>query len=453
MTGTETPIAALPLADLQGLLIRGYHMPCVRYFALKAGDAAAAKRCIGSLVDGTGPLQITSAEAWTVKPDSCLNLGFTFEGLSALEIPGLDFDLNFLSFKRGSILQAPKIGDVGDSAPANWGVLGQPGVHLIVALYTRDAAGREEKSKALRLLWKDAFSELASFDGDELPGPDGKASGKVHFGYIDGISQPTIQGGPCRQPDAQPAVPPYEIFLQDVPAATYNVPQPREVGLNGSFGVFRILEQDVDGFEEFLQSQAGVIDPELLAAKMCGRWRSGTPLALSPESDEPVPPDQLNNFDYINVPAGASDPTGVRCPVGSHLRRTNPRSEQTVLGDQHGHRIIRRAMPYGPPYDPNHPHDGIKRGLIGMFIAAQLDVTFEFLMSQWVNNSIFVPGLPKASKDPVLGNNDPATSVLEIPREGAQPLQITGFPSFVTTRGSAYCFLPSLTAMRYIASH
>jgi Dyp-type peroxidase family len=453
MASNETAPQELPLADLQGLIVRGYHMPHVRHFVLKIDQPAAAKRWIGSLVDGSGPLQITSAEAWPEKPGHCLNLGLTWDGLCGLAIPGLAFDDNFFSFKRGSIAQAAKVGDVGDSAPEHWGVLGQPGVHAILSLYTRSAAAREEQSAELRRLWDGAFSELASFDGDVLRGPDGKPSERIHFGYIDGIAQPTLQGGPRRMPDAQPPVPPYLVFLQDLPEAPYNLPQPREVGLNGSFGAFRILAQDVAGFEGFLRSQADKIDPELLAAKMCGRWRSGTPLALAPERDEPVPAHQLNDFDYVQVPAGTADPAGLHCPIGSHTRRTNPRSEQTVLKDQHNHRIIRRAMPYGPAYDPNHPDDGVERGLIGMFIAARLAETFEFLMTQWVNGSLFVPGLAVQSKDPLLGNNDPGSSVMEIPRAGGEPLQITGFPRFVKTRGSAYCFFPSLAAMRYIAGH
>ena len=81
------------------------------------------------------------------------------------------------------------------------------------------------------------------------------------------------------------------------------MPEPRELGLNGSFAVFKMIETDVVGFENFLQSNKDKIDPELLAAKMCGRWRNGVPLALSPETDSPpggIPPEQLNNFEYVN---------------------------------------------------------------------------------------------------------------------------------------------------------
>ena len=95
-------------------------------------------------------------------------------------------------------------------------------------------------------------------------------------------------------------------------AENYFVPEPRELGLNGSFAVFKMIETDVVGFENFLQSNKDKIDPELLAAKMCGRWRNGVPLALSPETDSPpggIPPEQLNNFEYVNAD-GSGDPKG-----------------------------------------------------------------------------------------------------------------------------------------------
>ena len=96
------------------------------------------------------------------------------------------------------------------------------------------------------------------------------------------------------------------------------VPEPRALGLNGSFAVFKMVETDVVSFENFLQSKKESIDPELLAAKMCGRWRNGVPLELSPDTDTPagaISPDELNDFEYVNVD-GSGDPKGIRCPVG-----------------------------------------------------------------------------------------------------------------------------------------
>ncbi len=112
-----------------------------------------------------------------------------------------------------------------------------------------------------------------------------------------------------------------------------------------------MIATDVVGFENFLQSNKGKIDPELLAAKMCGRWRNGVPLALSPDTDSPpggIPIEQLNNYDYVNED-GSGDPKGIRCPVGAHMRRINPRG-QPVTG---------QSSPGGsnkdsPPDPPRH---------------------------------------------------------------------------------------------------
>src|SRR5207248_10637086 len=119
------------------------------------------------------------------------------------------------------------------------------------------------------------------------------------------------------------------------------------LGLNGSFAVFKMIMTDVVGFENFLQSNKDKIDPEFLAAKMCGGWRNGVPLALSPETDSPpggIPSEQLNNFEYVNAD-GSGDPKGLRCLVGAHMRRTNPRGEPvTVKGKTEGSNFSARLI-------------------------------------------------------------------------------------------------------------
>ena len=111
---------------------------------------------------------------------------------------------------------------------------------------------------------------------------------KVHFGYTDGITvTPRIRGGPEPVPsDHQEPCEPWLFVLSD-DADNYHLPSPPALWRNGSFGVFKMIEQDVVGFENFLQSNKDRIDPELLAAKICGRWRNGVPLALSPDTDSP----------------------------------------------------------------------------------------------------------------------------------------------------------------------
>jgi hypothetical protein len=111
-------------------------------------------------------------------------------------------------------------------------------------------------------------------------------------------------------------------------------------------------------------------------------------------------------------------------------------------------------MPYGPAYDPSQPYDGVERGLLGYFINSNIENQYEFVLSQWVNDAAFAGAvrLDPKSKDPMIGTQDPAESVFVIPQaNGAPPIKVTGLTSFTTTKAAAYCFLPSITAIRFIA--
>jgi deferrochelatase/peroxidase EfeB len=480
--------AALNLDDIQGLILRGYRMPMVRHFLLEVRVPAAARRALKRLVSGdeTDAPQITTAQNWHVgfepgpgdnpaeaprcKPDYCLNVGITWAGLVALEVKDRVPDLSFKSFgafTAGAAERAALVGDTGASGPENWvGGFGTGNDHLLVTLHAMTPEAMTTYSERLSALFDDgdAFEELSHHDGMALTEvQDGKLvpTTKVHFGYTDGISMTTVRGGPERyKPDHQQPCEPWLFVLLDE-AENYFVPEPRELGLNGSFAVFKVIRTDVVGFENFLQSKKNQIDPELLAAKICGRWRNGVPLALSPDTDRPpggISPEELNNFEYVNAD-GSGDPKGVRCPVGAHIRRINPRG-QPVAGQGHTggsnntHRLTRRGMPYGPVYDPTQPYDGIERGLLGYFINSNIENQYEFVLSQWVNDSEFAGAvrLDPKSKDPLIGTQDPVESIFVIPQpDGAPPIKITGLSSFIATQAAAYCFLPSITAIKFIS--
>jgi deferrochelatase/peroxidase EfeB len=477
----------LDLGDIQGFILRGYRMPMVRHFLLTVGVPAEARRMLGRLVSGdeSDAPQITTAEDWHVgfepgpgdnptdvprrKPDYCLNLGITWPGMLALEIkdrvPTLSFK-SFGAFVAGAAERAKLVGDTGESNPQHWiDGFGKGSDHVLVTLHATSPDTMTSYSDRLSALFAEgnAFREIWRADGMalmELRNGEPVPTFKVHFGYIDGISMTTIRGGPERYPpDHQQPCEPWLFVLRDE-AENYFVPEPRELGLNGSFAVFKMIRTDVVGFENYLQSNKDKIDPELLAAKICGRWRNGVPLALSPDTDSPpggIPPEQLNNFEYVNAD-GSGDPKGLRCPVGAHMRRINPRGQPVTGQGQPGgsnntHRVIRRGMPYGPVYDPSQPYDGVERGLLGYFINSSIENQYEFVLGHWVNDSEFAGAvrLPPKSKDPMIGTQDPAESIFAIPQVNGAPIKITGFSSFVTTRAAAYCFLPSITAIKFIS--
>ena len=112
-------------------------------------------------------------------------------------------------------------------------------------------------------------------------------------------------------------------------------------------------------------------------------------------------------------------------------------------------------MPYGPAYDPSEPYDGIERGMLFHFINANIENQYEFVLRQWANDSEFAGAVrlhPK-SKDPLIGTQDPAESIFVIPQaNGGPPIEVTGLSSFVTTKAAAYVFLPSITAIKFIAN-
>ena len=464
----------LQLSDIQGIVLRRYLMPTQRNFMLKVSNAASARSVLGRIVSGNeaDALQVTTAEEPRFNAQYYLQVGLTWPGLVALEVkdrvPTLSFK-SFPAFVEGAAKRAESLGEVGASAPEHWiEGFGKGQDHVFFTLYAVNPQALETYSAKLSALCasEGAFQELWRGAGAALtemvngiPVP----VSKVHFGYVDGIADPTIEGGPEGNiPDhQQPCEPWLFVLLEQGP--NYYVPDPPELGRNGSFGVFTVLKQDVVGFENFLQSKKDVIDPELLAAKICGRWRNGVPLELSPNTDSPpggIKLDQLNDFDYVNKD-GSGDPQGVRCPIGAHTRRVNPRGQpirgQGIPGgSNNSHRLIRRGMPYGPKYVPGSPDDGIERGLMGYIINASIENQFEFVMREWLNGYEFVGAsrLSPKSEDLIEScKSNPSDSVFEIPQpNGNPPLKITGFSSFVTTRASAYCFLPSIAALKWIAA-
>ncbi|WP_291994093.1 peroxidase [Candidatus Accumulibacter sp. ACC003] len=477
----------LDLEDIQGLILRGYRMPMVRYYLLKVKTPAAARALLGRLVSGEekDAPQVTTAEEWQVgfapgpgddpsaspcrRPDYCLNVGITWPGLVALEVsdrvPALSFK-SFTAFVEGAAQRAERVGDKGLNAPEHWiGGFGTGSDHVMVTLhalsfealrsYALRLTALFEQGGAFEQLWHgDGMALLEIQDGKPVPVP------KVHFGYVDAISTPTIRGGPePTQPDHQEPCEPW-LFVLLEEAENYYLPEPPQLGRNGSFGVFKMMRQDVVGFESFLQSNKDTINPELLAAKIMGRWRNGVPLALSPDTDSPeggISPERLNDFEYVNQD-GSGDPRGLRCPVGSHIRRVNPRGQPVTGqgrpgGSNNSHRLIRRGLPYGPTYIPGQPDDGIERGLLGYFVNSNIENQYEFILKQWVDDAAFVGSvrLNPNSKDVVIGHNDAAGSIFEMPQPQGPPLRINGFSNFVTTQAVAYCFLPSVTALKFIA--
>jgi deferrochelatase/peroxidase EfeB len=457
-------------ADVQGNILRGYRKPRVRHLVLEITDRAAARRWLAACTSGgDGVAQITTEEPWETKPETCFNIGLTFEGLRALGTPDASLATFPTEFVQGINARALKLADAGPSAPENWPApFNDPKrVHLIASIYADEIAQL------------DRVQHQALPDGTGLR-PLGAREGwcfagdYVHFGYRDNISQPKFAEihNAENYSDSQPMAPLGTVLLgypTNFEGLMWRVPQPEPLGHNGSFNALRVLEQDVVGFEAYLDTAATellghpnvdeLLPPgaeatigaglsrhaalrEVIAANMCGRWRNGVPLALSPDTPNPSPKVDLTNFDYDRASA---------CPYGAHVRRCNPRGGQIVQRvANNSRRLVRRGMPYGAAYDPAKP-DTEERGLLGNFLGANLGAQFEAMSCDWLNLGLQDPRVT-GSNDPLLGANEPETSWFDLPLKSGVTIRLRGLPRFVTTRGGAYTFLPSLSAIRFLGS-
>lgn len=467
----------IDFADIQGNILRGYGKDYVRHLVLTVDKPAAARGWLRDAISGDESLtpQITTGEPRTEGLEStCVNIGITHAGLAALGVPPASLKSFPHEFVAGMAARNKLIGDTGPSDPSKWKAEWRhvERVHLMISVHADDSKDRASVAERI-LSTSGAFRLLAELDGDGFDG------GVVHFGFKDSISQPQFKGvhGPNTRRDDQPFVEFGAMLLghrTPVENLYWEVPVPNVLGQNGSFNAFRVLEQQVEEFEDFLTACADELltkpvgeellppgvesqwDPpmsrhaamrEMIAAKMLGRWRNGVPMELSPTSPSPQPPIEdtgLNNFGY------STDPDGQRCPIGSHLRRSNPRDAKTVQRNtNHARRIIRRGIPYGPKFDPQDPVKA-ERGLLGSFMCASLTGQFEALLYDWTNLGLQDPRIT-GSNDPILGNNDPLFSRMSFP-VGEDVVTFRGFSHFVHTRGGAYLFQPSISAIRHLAS-
>jgi deferrochelatase/peroxidase EfeB len=463
-------------ADIQGNILRGYRKARVRHLILEVTERTEARRWLAASVSGTdGMPQITTEEPWETKPDTTFNIGVTFEGLRALGAAQSSLDTFPTEYREGMTARATKLGDVGDSAPDKWPEpFDKPQrIHLIATIFADHTAQLDHvkqqalgAARGLNLLGQ---RDGSCFDGD-----------LVHFGYTDNISQPKfaeIHNAADLQ-DPQPFAPLGTVLLgydTNFEGLTWRVPEPTALGHNGTFNAFRILEQDVEAFEAYLDESADelmahplgneLLPPgteetigagpsrraalrEVVAAHMCGRWRDGTPMALSP--DWPDKSVSRTNFDYDDL---VKFPEGARCPYGAHVRRTNPRGAKIVQRVANfSRRLVRRGMPYGPAYEANNPATkNTERGLLGNFIGASLGAQFEAMACDWVNVGLLDPRVT-GSNDPLIGANAVETGWFDLLLKSGATIRLRSLPRFVTTRGGAYTFLPSVASIRYLGS-
>jgi len=461
----------LELGDIQGLFARGYgDLKAAAFLLLGIEDAVAARRWLSEIAGA-----VTSAEA---RPAGhALNVAFTSSGLARIGLPADAFEMFSNEFVTGMTTphRSRILGDLDGNAPERWewGGPSGPQIDLALLLYALDDAGlqrlEEEQTGRLTAGGLVLRLRLGTSDLDDFE----------PFGFRDGISQPFVEGLSKTGP-AERTVRAGEFVLgypneyglytdrplldaNDDPASMLpRDPQGSgcaDLGRNGSYLVFRQLQQDVPDFWRYVDGATrgpdGTSDPHArvrLAAKMVGRWPGGAPLALTPDADDPALAD-ANDFAYHEL-----DPRGARCPVGSHVRRSHPRDSldpRPGTGDSweinRRHRILRRGREYGTSLTIDEAlagGDTSERGLNFICLNANIQRQFEFISHTWLNNPKFDRLYDDA--DPVTAPSAPFGGTFTIPTDGVRE-RVTNVPRFVSVKGGAYFFLPGLVALRYLA--
>jgi Dyp-type peroxidase family len=523
----------LPLDEVQGNILGGFNKDHQALLALGMPDSMPmprAKQWLASLAAEITPLRAVHEfrrmrkRALRTEGIERLDMGSTWKAIafshSAIGRLTPDADqFTSTSFRAGLAGSAQMLGD-----PTTDRVLGSPSTWIVGAdrnaadvfciiasdnpdLVTQELQRLTDSARVagFDLIYSEIGHDLSFYDGNDL------RKGHEHFGFKDGISQPGVRGRVDEstfftdrliEAPQDPSEPSYASLGQALVAvgtfvlgyATQNAtfgslpglpdplaPAPNAVApswaRNGSFLVFRRLNQDVPAFNRFVTEQAAAlalpaVPANRLAALFVGRWKSGAPLARTAAADDPKLgrcTSANNAFLYAlglithdGFPDSQPDFNGNQCPIVAHVRKVNPRDLPTDVGgganETLPHRILRRGIPFGPPLPDGALEDEEHRprGLLFLSYQRSIEDGFEFLSNRWMNSSRNPQSLVGIGEgfDMLVGANSqdptrqrscimPATGQgMRLPTRGLQS------SDWVYPSGGGYFFAPSLSALR-----
>ncbi len=436
---------------VQGGIIKPYEditHGCLLLIELK--DAAAARAMLAFLEP-----DITHADAQS-QPGTTMfvNLGFTMQGLQLAGVSTGTLDQLPPEFREGMAARAGILGDLLYNHPTrwtlparNWPAPAAPfpdcvtlsSVHAVVQYVCRDkpsneweelvADGRHPLAKTVgrfdtelsghgvRILSVQAMQRFIGRQG-EIP--------RDHFGFVDGISQPTVEPANPPRADWDRSLP--GDFLLGHENSLDDPPLNGRLWDDSTFLVIRKLRQDSEALNAALPTDPG--EAARFKSILMGRSMDGENLI----QDAPG-----NDFDY------AGDPDGTRCPLQAHVRRANPRNRQAGMPPVP--RIIRRGMSYGPrTAEPNASGQGV------MFMAYNASIAEQFEVIQaWLNggNSRHEHTY-SALRDPILGvrqDDDPRTFSFKDRTGKEYRLDLSPDRPFVKLEWGLYVFVPSIKAL------
>jgi Dyp-type peroxidase family len=555
----------LNVANVQGNILAGFNKDHQVLLFLRITDAEQFRVWLGELT----PFVATTEEVLAfnrlfkllrrrrgesnVLQVTWMNIAFSFGGLAKLA-PGGTEEFRDEAFRHGMAARSRDLGDPaeGEGSTAQWLVGGEDNEAEVLLVFAGDDrddvlaevarieqsifSGRTPDGRPLRCGVEIVFRQ----EGATLPEP---LTGHEHFGFLDGVSQPGLRGRTSRDPHSvitlrqnpsnpEQGKPGQDLIWPGEFVFGYPGQDPRDVhapgenslfdggervapewAQDGAYLVFRRLRQDVPGFRHFLREAAESlsITPDLLGAKIVGRYPSGAPimitgdLARETRASHKLGGDDCRNnaFEFGGVGAGGEeggegerggvrgheagapaaaergtgekdcrcpapaevepDPDGLRCPFAAHIRKTYPRDDRGTISPElneattQTHRLLRRGIPFGPPYplDPPPEHrDSGDRGLL--FLAYQTSIVdqFEFVQQAWANNPDFKDvaddeGL-RSGFDLIIGQNGGGEREFVLPTRDGRKIVRAG-QDWVIPTGGGYFFSPSIRALQGLA--
>jgi Dyp-type peroxidase family len=503
MAGPPLDEPVLALDDIQGNTVPGFLKDNQHFLFFTIDDAAAARKCLKKMGDriSTATAVLKSHQEWKEarkrlgrEPDpgkyAFLNVAFSAAGLGKLTSKAEVDQFEDQPFKQGLAKRSTIIGDPSDqkkSGHASGWLVGGPdrsvdGVFIVASddLTFLSAATKkieeEVTAQGMRMIHRDLGSVASA------PEP-----GHEHFGFKDGVSQPSIRGrwptapydfvsprtlptdktfdtlrATFAEPGGMLVWPGHFLFgygrqKADEPQA-YNEKDQAKCppwANNGSLVVYRRLRQNPKAFWQYADDTAKQLkkkypkvapDKEHFAAMMIGRWKSGTPLVRSPDKDTVLTLEQSNYFLYTakadpplpgDTLPQAADPDGLHCPFGAHIRKVNPRDHATDFGLPE-RTLLRSLLRRGITYGVNDDDKGL------LFVAYQSSIAnqFEKLMQVWVND----PNKPleKGGQDPILALGDKREFYVNIGGTGDAVEKLTVAGEFIVPTGGEYFFSPAI---------
>ncbi|NGZ02628.1 MAG: peroxidase [Nitrospira sp. WS238] len=464
------------LMSLQGNILKGHDRNYAALFLLQfIGPPEKVKARIEYFAnEGYVTSAYIQLEEWElyhkhkIPGGSFANFFLTAAGYRALDLPLNGFEEHFINGMQaytdllGDRVEPAGMHKGATSTPENWdNVFKNPrNIHamLLIADDEESNLGQKVRMVLRDVLRDDAGTPVAEIIGYQYAHQlrDGSGQPIEHFGFRDGISNPTFlaadeddvlkYGGSSRWKSwASPKI----VLVKDPLGGD-------DEQAAGSYLVYRKLEQHVRLFEtmirNFAQDGLRIVDPsesdlERARAMIFGRFRDGTPLALRDTPYGPrYPRTNYNNFTY------ADDASGTKCPFHAHIRKVNPRD------DEHpSPLIVRRGMTYGKRdfiSEENNinalPNSDV--GLLFMCFQSDIPTQYEYIQRRMVNNPDFpVKG---TGIDPIAGvvTEDQPSPPQNWPLNwGQNTFSFTNALSgCVTVRGGEYFFAPSIKFLKNI---